>query len=61
KTNRGVIKEPPPTPVTPTNNPTAKPENVYPKFIKANLMFYLIKNLDTITANQHDFEKLLTI
>jgi hypothetical protein len=28
-TNKGVIREPPPTPVNPTSNPTINPENVY--------------------------------
>src|SRR4030095_5735631 len=33
-TSSGVINEPPPTPVTPTMNPTRKPEHVYNQSIQ---------------------------
>jgi len=27
--NKGIISEPPPTPASPTNNPTDKPDTMY--------------------------------
>jgi hypothetical protein len=39
KTNNGVISEPPPTPVKPTNTPTSKPETIYPNSIKQSYKY----------------------
>jgi hypothetical protein len=61
KTSNGVISEPPPTPVKPTNNPTKSPETVYAQFIKTNLCFNASKKPCIITGEQFYFLRVVVL